>query len=411
MEWGRQASSPFSPDADLAAQDAAGMLLRTGAFWFNNGILLPDETPSNWPFHLKDLELWTVREKAKRVGLGPNDAAGYVCNTGEAHEFCIRALRQEIRRSEPTAPVTLLASSAAHPGVRSAAEMLGLRLIQIPCGLLGEVNITALDAALSSITDAVIAAATWRNQLGGFDDIRGISTLLNAHRQRTGLPALLHLDAARCFDDVTTLSLGDRRRLDLPGLSLGTEDAGADKDMVKVATIAAGGVNINGMGSELVVALKPRALGAVCGQFIECVAGRDDTICGSRDALAGASMAIHEARFRVAGLRRVAVRFDARGLDLIIEAKLTSPLPTALFDRWGARRLSNGDALLQVTPWAGSASVCQLLSDLGICRDRIRLDRSLRAMRLSTFEYVLYIRAAILGTIPPFRSSALSLAK
>lgn len=401
-DWRRNFTSPFSPDTDVAVQDAADVLLRTGAFWFNNGILPPYEAPGNWPFHLKHLELWAVQEKAKRVGLGADDAAGYVCSTGEAHEFCIRALRQDIMRTVPTKLVALVTGESAHPGVRSAAELLGLRLICVPCDSLGAMSLGALEAALDGILDAVIVVATWRNQVGGYDNLGAISKLLSAQRERTGLPAMLHLDASRCFDQVTTLDKADRMCLGLPRLSVATEDNGVDVDeVVSVATVAAGGVNVNGMGNELVVALKPRTLGAVRGQFIECVAGNDDTISGSRDALAGAWMAMHEARFGTAGLQRIyqhsrrmheamtvqmiaagmRVRFDPRGLDLIIE----SPLPSTLFSRWGAKRLVDGAALLDVQPWTAPADIQQLLEDLGIACGKVVCGGELRTIQLTEY--------------------------
>ncbi|KAH6625533.1 pyridoxal phosphate-dependent transferase [Boeremia exigua] len=360
-------------------------LRQAGVFWFNNGILAPDEEPGNWPFHLKEFERQAVRAKAERIGSSMDQTRGYVCSVSEAHAFCIRAARQDILRAAPHAPVTLITGASAHPGVDNAAELLGIPLRHVQCGRLGAMIISELEAALDTIRGAVIVVATWRNTLGGgFDDVQAISQRLSARTQRNGLPSLIHLDAVRCFDDVSTLGEAQRTSLGLPRLVLGGPPGQEQSAYVGVATLAAGGVSIGGMGNEQTVALVPRELGGSGGTFIECVAGRDDTIAGSRDVVGGALLALHDARFDAAGLQLVysqcrllrdalvaalgaagvPVLADARGLDLVVEA---GPWATsALFDRWGARRLPDGAAMLAVQPAWTQASVTQLLADFNI---------------------------------------------
>ncbi|GME65960.1 pyridoxal phosphate-dependent transferase [Neofusicoccum parvum] len=379
-QWKSASTSPFSPDIDAAALDTAAALRdAAGGVWFNNGILAPDEAPDNWPFHLKALERGAVAAKAARVGLSSAEAAGYACSAGEAHEFCIRAARQEILlRTAPSTHVTVVAGEAAHAGVQSAAEMLGVPLARVRCGGLGAMELRALEAVLDAVEGAVVVVATWRSARGGgYDDVEAIAGLLRQRTRRTGLPALLHLDAVRCFDDSTTLASAERARLGLPEVRLGGADNG-----VHVATVAAGGINTGGVGRELAVALKPRALGGGSGDFVEYVEGCDSTVSGSRDAFAGALVALHEARFGSAGFRRVhqhcrrvrdalaaglaaggiPLRYDARGLDLVIEP---GPwLTPVLFDRWRARRLRDGAAMLAVQPAATLASASRLLGTL-----------------------------------------------
>lgn len=388
--WGQDLASTFSPDVDPTVLATVSALRETGVFWFNNGILPPTQEAGNWPFHLKQFERWAVEAKANRIGLSADQVAGYVCSVSEAHEFCIRAARQDILREAPSAPVALIAGQSAHPGVQSAAEMLGLPLTRIRCGRLGEMDVTQLELVLDNTQDAVIVVATWRNtQGGGYDDIEAISKLLTARKERTRLPTLLHLDAARCFDDVTTLDETARVRLGLPLLLVGQKqslDMGGDgvgEVGVEVTTLVAGGVTIGPMGRELVVALKPPELGSP-GQFVECVAGSDDTVSGSRNALEGALVALHDARFGNEGLRAmyrqcryvrdrivssltaagIPVIADARGLDLVVEAGAW--LPSSLFDCWGARRLADGAAMLTVQPDSNMADAERLLGDLGL---------------------------------------------
>lgn len=403
-KWKSGPISPFSPDLDAVVLDTMSTLRQAGVFWHNNGILVPEEEPSNWPFHLKEFERWAVVTKAERVGLSIDQAGGYVCSAGEAHEFCIRALRQSLRQAAPTAPVTLVAGASAHVGVESAAEMLGVPLVRVQCSQQGSMDLTHLDAVLGRISNrAVIVVATWRNTHGGgYDDLEAISKRVAILAQRTGLPALIHLDATRCFDEVTTLGRAERRRLNVPRIRVvyrrGEIDAGVSVgkrenvgESVGVATVTAGGVNMSGMGGEWVVALKPRQLGFSHGQFVECVAGNDDTVSGSRDALGGALVALHEARFGSAGWKQiyqqcrlvrdtvaarlaavgVPVRVDRRGLDMVIEA---GPwLPLGLFSKWGARRLADGSAMLAVQPAATMSSASELLKDFGTSLDGNRV--------------------------------------
>ncbi|KAH7057360.1 hypothetical protein B0J12DRAFT_568666, partial [Macrophomina phaseolina] len=227
QEWHDRPISPFSPDVDAAVLETAATLRQAGAVWFTNGILPPDAEPGNWPFHLKALERQAVAAKAARVGLsskaeeGVAAAEGYVCGAGEAHQFCVRAAVQEIRRAAPGAHVTVVAGDCAHAGVQGAAEMLGLPLARVQCGRMGEMALADLDRVLDALAGAVVVAATWRSAHGGgYDDIGAIAERLRAREARTGLPALLHLDAARSFDDATTLSAAERARLGLPRLRL-----------------------------------------------------------------------------------------------------------------------------------------------------------------------------------------------
>ncbi|KAF2220884.1 pyridoxal phosphate-dependent transferase [Elsinoe ampelina] len=373
--WNKAPLLAFSPDYDSTALDVVAAMQETGIFRFNNGILMPEDKPGNWPFHLKDFERRAVVAKGARVGLSPEEVTGYVCGASEAHQYCIRAVRDRILQQAPNAKVTLLSGQRAHSGVGVTAEVLGMPHVRVKCNSSGSMRRDHLDETLRGISSAVIVVVTWANVAGGgYDDARAVAERMEETRRRTCLPVSLHLDASRCFDDVTTMSEAQREELGLPEVRM--KDCGPHA--VKFDTIAAGGVTLGGMGTELVVALNNQN-NVGHGSYVEYIAGHDSTISGSRDALSGAMVALHEEWFvqakvnstydRRRRLRRelmtgleilgIPLRYDKIGLDVVLGPH--PRLPWEILDIWGARLLDDGSAMLTVNSAANEDTVRSLI--------------------------------------------------
>jgi glutamate/tyrosine decarboxylase-like PLP-dependent enzyme len=380
--WSTKNMPPFSPYIDATFLHTAATARRAGLPCFTNGISLPHESTGNWTLHFKTFELGIVAAKGRRVG--DANPHGYVCNRSEANQFLIRALVQQLQKDAPTLTPLLVSTRGAHEGVRIAAEMCGLKFIQLQGGPDGAVILSELDSILQSPENknhSLIIAATLGNDWGGVDDIVAIQDLLAVYQSRYNAPTHLHVDASRTFDYLTTLPRKCHGQLGLPRLALRPmlDSHYRSTGVVHASTIVAGGLNFS--DPPYVVVLKPRCIGRT-GRNVEYIQGRDSTVAGSRDALNGLLVALQEERFGEEGIQRIydqcrkirhilsallisqGVRVDIpnASLDLIVYPLV--PLSKAQQVKWGVVNLHPGTFLMTIQPSVTIAHIQQFLEDI-----------------------------------------------
>ncbi|KAB8275178.1 pyridoxal phosphate-dependent transferase [Aspergillus minisclerotigenes] len=294
-KWTIQAPSPFNPLVDELWVDTAKVLREAGLPWHSNNVNLPDDIDPSWPLHFKQFEEQVVNAKGARVG--DPKPVGYVCCRDEATLFATRALQQELRASFPNHR-PLLVASRLHAELSSmVAEVLGLEHLQVidDDWLAVEDEVNRRDGP----PRALIVVATTGEINGQVDDFGAISQLLMK------VPGLLHVDATRNFDLLTTLTDDDRQRRRIPRLNLRHPPV---KPTVENGIINAGTIVAGGMHSSIlpyVVVLKPRALRSTFDPLIEYVRGTDSTISGSRDSIPPLLAYLQELRFGARGIRDV----------------------------------------------------------------------------------------------------------
>ncbi|KAL8834368.1 MAG: hypothetical protein Q9170_003778 [Blastenia crenularia] len=362
---------PFHPFSDPLWLQTCNILREAGLPWHNNNLNLPDEIDPTWPFHFKEYERQAVLTKGARVG--DDNAAGYCCDWVEGNMYAIRALQQELRLQRPHQQPLLVGNCIETSILQSAAQMFGLEMVEV-----GNDWELFTQATIDSTRGQrpIIFAATLANQQGMVDDFAAIQRL---SRQ---VPLLLHVDASRNFDYLTTLSEATREGLGIPRLVLEhlcLDDPVVEpfeKKVIRAATFVAGGMNW--VFPPVVTVLKPQSLGMPHSR-VEYVRGTDATLAGSRDALGPLTVALHEMRFSLSGIREVyaqcsqlrdllcnmlqmgGVTFQklSTSLDLIVLTQ--EHRATFIAQKWGGIHQSGGSVLLTVQPTTNARHVKELV--------------------------------------------------
>ncbi|KAK6500168.1 hypothetical protein TWF481_010520 [Arthrobotrys musiformis] len=295
--WVATPPRPFSPFTDPLWADAGRTMAEIGLPWHNNQLNMPDEIDTSWPFHFKSYEQIVLREKGARVG--DANATGYVCTAKEANCYCIRTIQQELRDKRPTLEPILVYDNFDEQTIFSAQSFFGLQVHRI--SLSNEIGNIIRD--LKQVTKnerPVIFAATLASSSGKYDDLDTICNLAD------NVELLLHVDASRNFDYITTLSLAKRKQLGIKSLKLEprliSQPLRARGGVVRASTIVAAGANH--AHPPPAVALKPASLGTKHAK-VAYVRAPDSALAGSRDALSPLWIALQEIRFGKLGFQRV----------------------------------------------------------------------------------------------------------
>lgn len=363
----------FYPFSDTLWLETAIYLQKAGLPWHNNNLNLPEEVDHSWPFNFKVLERKAVLLKGARVG--DSNAGGYICNWMEANQYGIRALQQELRIQKPEHKPLLVAASMESDILESASLTFGLELVVVDLN-----NIKMCEKILFTRSDGwkrpLIFAATLGNSFGQVDDFVAIEKIC-----RKG-SMLLHVDASRTFDYLTTMLPMTRKRLGLPQLRLrhiylGSSITDVDRSgerMIWASSIVAAGMN--SIYPPPVVVLKPRSLGSLSPSLVEYVRGTDSTLAGSRDAMGPLLVALQELRFGTSGMRDIyarcavnrqilcdllmkldvseAVRIETprESLDLIIKVNenLVAKIAPNIQEQWGLIQIGRGKYLMTMQP-------------------------------------------------------------
>ena len=327
-QWTEDVTGPFYPFSDAFWLQTAELLRDAGLPWHNNNLNHPDEIDPSWPFHFKEFEKQAVLSKGARVG--DEQASGYICPWSEANHYAIRALQQELRRQRPSQKPLLVAARMESAMVQSAAQQFGLELFQIGG------DWAAAEIALLRRTRGrrpVIFAATLADDNGRADDFDAIGRLSEL------LPLVLHVDATRTFDYVTTLSESARERLGIPKLLLchpyldGSDTRAIQDNTIRAATVVGAGMNCS--FPPPVAVLTPHRLGSPSSRQVEYVRGTDSTLAGSRDALGPLLMYLQEARFGPNGIREIykECELNRRTLcKMLVERDIPIEMPPASLD-------------------------------------------------------------------------------
>ncbi|KAK6516282.1 hypothetical protein TWF506_006191 [Arthrobotrys conoides] len=300
QRWSAAPRKPFCPRIDPLWVEIGSLMAELGLPWHNNELNMPDEIDTTWPFHFKSFESRVIREKGLRVG--NEDASGYVANSYEANCYCLRALQQELRSTSPSFRPLVIYDKFDEKVIQSAKLLFGLPVHRV--NLLQPVELILQELGMApdmSNQRPVIYAATLANTDGEFDDLQKICELSRK------IPMLLHIDATRNFDYITTLSEQDRKSLGIEVLKLATKDLTAHLQLedasIVCSTIVAGGTNYT--SPAMTVALKPASLGESSAGRVSYVRGTDSTLAGSRDALSSLWMGLQEIRFGSMGLQEI----------------------------------------------------------------------------------------------------------
>ncbi|KAI9150601.1 zinc-type alcohol dehydrogenase-like protein [Paramyrothecium foliicola] len=249
------ASSPFAAAPYALWHDTGHALAGTGLPWHNNQVNLPDQRDSSWPFHFKDYETQALQAFGSRTG-DPNPS-GYISSYSEANCYCIRALQQELRKTHPTTQPLLVYDHFDIELITSFERFLGLETHQISfSGTHSHIKEDLLRVT-SNGARPIIFATTVGNFATESDNLRVIAEL------STEFNSLLHVDAFRSFNYITTITEKDRQMQGMERLRLGLKPPNQplqDNDGLLVAsTVVAGG--LNGSRYAPAAALKPALLG------------------------------------------------------------------------------------------------------------------------------------------------------
>ncbi|EWC47619.1 hypothetical protein DRE_03239 [Drechslerella stenobrocha 248] len=299
--WSASSSLPFAPSSDRLWAEAGRAMAQAGLPWHTNQLGMPTELDTSFEFHFKYFEQLAIREKGARVG--DANAAGYVSNPYEANCYCIRALQQDLRETCPTSRPVLVYDNFNQDIIRSAEILFGLDLYRVNLKL----PLEDIQRDLRIVTGGnrpIIFAASLAAENGGYDDLTTISEI----SQR--VPLLLHVDASRNFDYITTLSKEEREKLGVEQLKLDVKplrqplkkSTSDGSSVIVVSSLAAGGANHTYPAP--VVALKPASLGGK-SKKVAYIRGLDSTLAGSRDAMTSLWMALQEIRFGAPGFQTI----------------------------------------------------------------------------------------------------------
>ncbi|KAI1506724.1 pyridoxal phosphate-dependent transferase [Biscogniauxia marginata] len=326
MQPSRLLLSPLSPDTFWLEIGRA--LASAGLPWHNNQINMPDEIDSSWPFHFKSFETAVLRAKGSRVG-DPRPS-GYVCCPSEANWYCIRALQQELRMTVPTRQPVLVYDCLDVGIIEAAGTFFGLETHFVKLSRGKESVLRDLGDVTSQGRRPIIFAATLANHHGECDNVGLVSEISEV------FPLILHLDAARNFDYVTTLTEIERKHLGIEKFTLGVRSLEgslrAQDGSIVASTIVAGSSSHAPWAPA--AALKPASIGEK-QQKVAYIRASDSTLAGSRDAIAPLWMAVHEIRFGKSGLREIHQQCFAIRVMLmqaLEERGITAVAPTYTLD-------------------------------------------------------------------------------
>lgn len=337
-----------------------------------------------------------VLAKCRRV-LSP-DASGYATNWSEGNYYGIRALKQELSRQRPTQQPILLTQHLETELAITASKLFGIEWHRVVLEESEELYDT-VSHLTSNGERPIIFAATLANTLGESDDMKVID-----HISRK-FPLLLHLDACRVFDYLTTASDELRRELGLSRLRLHHSQLDVSGCIVDgellASTIVAGGSNSYVFPPPVIV-LKPRLLGDQSPATVEYVRGTDSTLAGSRDSLGPLMLCLQELRFGHRGLRDIYESCALKRLRLIHELRamnvscsaheasldlnidITSASTMKGLTELGAKALGNGKFLLSIQPSVQLEDFMSLLNLLGSFKED-RLSRIAQQIQLPHF--------------------------
>jgi hypothetical protein len=381
-QWESLSSGPFSPDVDALWLEAATIMRDAGLPWLHTHVNMPEDKgiDRSWPFHFKNFERHVIVTKGARVGC--KDVTGYIASWMESNQYGIRSLQQELRIRFPDQKPLLAGCHIESQILDSAAQIFGLDAVRVG------VDFNSARQVLFDFSGSgqrpVIFAATLGNSSGQVDDFDTIKRLSRE------IPLLLHVDASRTFDYITTCSPQDRKVFGTPQLilrhpaeELNQEEPSVAENCIIAATIVAGGTNC--VSPPPTAILKPRILGVSNEVKVEYVRGIDSTLCGCRDGIGPLWTCLQELRFGSSGLRQIfhqcasnrmvlgrilrahGVDFEMPpfSLDIVIRSERITP---SICERWGIKRLADERCLLTVQP-----SVTNL--DLqGLVRDMLGID-------------------------------------
>lgn len=337
--------------------------------------------------------------KGKRVS--DPDPSGYISTWSEGNCYSIRALKQELSRQCPTQRPVLLTDYLETDIAQTAATLFGLEWHKINLDV-QEDSFDMISRLTNNGQRPIIFAATLANTRGHSDDIKAID------RVSRRFPLVLHVDACRVFDYLTTASEGLRRALDLPRLRLHHPQLGISGCLIDgkilAATIIAGGSNAF-VFPPPVVALKPKYLGNLSSPTVEYVRGSDSTLAGSRDSLGPLMMCLQELKFGENGLRHIyqgcalkrqkltesllemGIPFSAHRSSLDVTIEVANLHLSEELTELGAKALDHGKFLITLQPNVKHEDISSLLSILGYPRnlqlpkaDQSLLDHSLISM-------------------------------
>ncbi|KAF9767248.1 hypothetical protein IL306_000203 [Fusarium sp. DS 682] len=336
---------------------------------------MPDETDSSWPFHFKTFERVAVLAKGRKVS--DPDASGYITNWSEGNYYGIRALKQELYSQIPDQEPILLIDCLEKDLAKAASYIFGLEWHQVSLddsSLMETVNRLTINGQRP-----IIFAATLANTSGEVDDISVIDRISRK------FPLMLHLDASRVFDFLTTVGEDFRHLHQIPRLRLHHAKHGERGCLINgeilASAIVAGGSNAY-VYPPPVVSLKPKLLGNQTPTRVEYVRGTDGTLSGSRDSLGPLMICLQELRFGNSGfqeiyescfIRRMRLIHELQSLNVEFHAPASSlDLTISVSSYWesdlmdlGAKPVGGDRYLITMQPSINGESIRSLLRILG----------------------------------------------
>ncbi|KAF3908674.1 hypothetical protein AA313_de0206766 [Arthrobotrys entomopaga] len=380
---------PFSPFTDPLWLEPGVMLAKIGLPWHNNQINMPDEIDTSFPFHFKSFEQLAIREKGARVG--DSEAYGYISNYNEANCWCIRSLQEELREKclNKNARPLLVYDKFEKDIICTAEQFFGL---QVYCLDLSE-NFGKVLEKLKQLTDhfvrPVIFAATLAASNGKSDDLEAICELSKS------VPLVLHLDASRNFDYITTLANEDMKILGIRKLKLAVKTLDCPLESgdgaVIISTIVAGGANHT--NPTPAVALRPAAIGGKRHK-VAYTRASDSALAGSRDAISPLWLALQEIRFGKSGFQQIyqrcshlrktllnslmradiSVTAPPYSLDVVIDQKYYDKMEMDDLVSLGGTLSEAGDIVLTIQPSVTPHDIDTLISILSKRSTGLSLD-------------------------------------
>ncbi|KAJ6260173.1 hypothetical protein Dda_4396 [Drechslerella dactyloides] len=375
--WTSVSKSSFYPFADPLWLQTCGAVGKASLPWHSNQVGMPDDIDTSWPFHFKIFEQELVRKKGARVG--DSSASGYVAQSSEANCWCIRALQQELREKSTSKPI-LVYDNFDEVTIHSARTFFGLESYRVSLSA----NVVDTCRDLMAMTREgnqqrpVIFAATMASRDGRCDNLDIICWFSKK------IPLVLHVDASRNFDYITTLSDATRKRLGIKRLTLSKslfQPLELRDDSVAAHTIVAGGADHTEVSFG--IGLKPASLGDnQMHPRVAYIRGPDSTLSGSRDSLPPLIMALQEIRFGRRGFQEIYEKlaeirmsllqaFEVMGvevhtppysLDIIFKSSSCSEERKAHLKSLGGVETRAGDIMIAIQPSVKRSDLLSIMS-------------------------------------------------